>query len=52
LTTDGRTWRALSSPVAESLVAVEATDATTAVVRSATGLAFRTTDRGASWTRQ
>jgi len=51
LTTDARAWRRTSPPSAENLIAVEASDATTAVVRSAQGQAYRTTDGGVSWTR-
>jgi hypothetical protein len=51
LTTDARAWRRTSPPSSEDLIAVEASDAKTAVVRSAQGQAYQTTDGGASWTR-
>ena len=51
LTTDARTWRPLTPPSSEDLVAVDATDAAAAVVRAAGGQRFRTTDAGATWTR-
>jgi len=49
LTTDARAWRRVASPTTEDLVAVDATDASTATVRAATGAAFRTTDGGVTW---
>jgi hypothetical protein len=51
LTTDAKTWRRLTSPSPEDLVAVDAADATAAVVRAASGLRFRTLDGGGTWTR-
>ena len=48
LTTDARTWRPLTPPSSEDLVAVDATDAAAAVVRAAGGQRFRTTDAGAT----
>lgn len=49
LTTDARTWRRVTSPAAADLIAVDATDAATATVRTANGHAFRTIDGGATW---
>lgn len=51
VTTDVRTWRRVSSPVAADLVAVTAADARTATVRAVDGAQFRTTDGGATWMR-
>lgn len=51
VTTDARTWRRVSSPVAADLMAVTSTDARSATVRAADGTAFRTTDGGATWVR-
>jgi Putative zinc-finger len=51
LTTDARAWRRTSPPSSEDLNAVDARDATTAVVQSAQGQAYQTTDGGVSWTR-
>jgi Putative zinc-finger len=51
LTTDARAWRRTSPPSSEDLIAVDARDATTAVVRSAQSQAYQTTDGGVSWTR-
>jgi hypothetical protein len=51
LTTDGRTWQRVSPPAPADLVAVDATDGTAAVVRSAQGQAFKTSDAGATWTQ-
>lgn len=49
VTTDARAWQPAASPAADDLVAVDATDARTATVRTADGRAFRTTDGGATW---
>ena len=49
LTTDARTWRRVTPPAAADLIAVDATDAATATVRTANGRAFRTTDGGTTW---
>jgi len=49
LTTDGGQWRRLTFPVATDLVAVQATDASTATVTAADGRRFRTLDGGARW---
>ncbi|MGE0461484.1 MAG: zf-HC2 domain-containing protein [Vicinamibacterales bacterium] len=49
VTTDARTWRRVTSPAALDLAAVDATDATSATVRTANGRAFRTTDGGGTW---
>jgi hypothetical protein len=51
LTTDARTWRQVPRPTPTDLVAVDATDGGTAVVTTAAGQRFRTTDAGATWTR-
>jgi hypothetical protein len=49
VTTDARAWQPAASPSTDDLVAVDATDATTATVRTADGRAFRTTDGGLIW---
>jgi photosystem II stability/assembly factor-like uncharacterized protein len=49
LTTDGRTWRRLSFPVAAELTAVQATDARRAAVTTQDGRRFTTLDGGATW---
>jgi hypothetical protein len=50
-TTDGRTWRRVSSPTPEHVVGVEAMSEAAAVVRAAGGQRFSTGDAGATWTR-
>lgn len=50
-TTDALTWRPVTSPTPEPLVAVEATSEAAAVVRATDGQRFRTSDGGATWTR-
>jgi hypothetical protein len=49
VTTDARVWRRVASPTSDDLVAVEATDESTANVHTSTGAAFRTTDGGTTW---
>jgi photosystem II stability/assembly factor-like uncharacterized protein len=49
LSTDGREWRQVAAPAAIDLVAVQATDARTAMVTAADGRVFRTIDGGQSW---
>lgn len=50
-TTDAQTWRPVTSPTAENLVAVETTGEAAAVVRAAGGQRFSTSDGGTNWTR-
>ena len=50
LTADGRRWQRIAFPETVDLVAVQATDARTATVRTADGRALRTADGGATWT--
>ena len=50
LTTDAKSWRRLTVPTPEDLVSVDAVDARSAVVGSASGRSFRTTDAGSTWT--
>jgi photosystem II stability/assembly factor-like uncharacterized protein len=49
LSTDGRTFTHVSTPVAADLAAVQASDARTAVVTTADGRAFVTDDGGLTW---
>jgi photosystem II stability/assembly factor-like uncharacterized protein len=52
-TTDGRSWSLVAPPPAAAtadFVAIHASDAATATVRTADGRAFRTGDGGATWT--
>ena len=51
LSTDGTTWQLRPFPEAINLVAVRGTDAKTAVVTTADGRQFSTTDGGASWSK-
>ena len=50
-TTDGVAWARTTSPPADRLIAVSATDANTAVVTASDGRRFATSDGGASWGR-
>lgn len=53
VSTDARTWRRLASPdPSADLIAVTADDASTAVVTTADGRRYRTTDAGRTWTLQ
>ena len=47
--TDGRSWHRVPFPQAVDLIAVVATDATTATVTTAGGRTFTTTDGGRTW---
>ncbi|HEX5215025.1 MAG TPA: YCF48-related protein [Vicinamibacterales bacterium] len=49
LTTDGQIWRRLAFPELTALVAVTATDAVSATVRTADGRDFVTKDAGITW---
>ena len=49
LSTDGRRWQRLAFPDGADLIAIQATDARTAIVTTADGRRFRTTDGGISW---
>jgi hypothetical protein len=49
LSTDGRTWRRVPFPEMTDLTAVQATDALTAIVTTATNRRFRTADGGRTW---
>lgn len=51
LSTDGTTWQLRPFPEAVNLTAVRAIDAKTAVVTTADGRQFSTTDGGATWSR-
>jgi hypothetical protein len=51
LSTDARTWRRVSFSENADLVAVGATDASTATVTTADGRKFSTSDGGATWDR-
>lgn len=51
-TTDGHIWHALSSPVATGLVAVVARGEAAAIVRTADGSTYETTDAGSSWRKR
>ena len=48
-TTDGKHWQKLASPTPVNLAAVSAQDAVSAVVTTAGGLRFATTDGGRTW---
>ena len=51
LSTDGESWRRLSSPdVTADLVAVTARDAVAATVTTADGRRYTTIDAGGTWT--
>lgn len=50
LSTDRQTWRRVAFPEAVDLTAVTASDARSAVVRTADGRTFSTADGGATWT--
>jgi hypothetical protein len=50
LTTDGKKWRAIESPADVDFVQVEASSADSAVVTSAQGHKFETSDGGKHWT--
>jgi photosystem II stability/assembly factor-like uncharacterized protein len=50
VTVDGRRWQRVAFPENVDVVAVEASDARTALVRTAGGRAFRTADGGGTWT--
>ena len=52
VTTDGVRFVRVTAPAVVDLVSVVATDARSAVVTSADGRRFRTTDQGATWTPQ
>jgi len=49
LSTDGRTFARVSTPVAADLAGVQASDARTAVVTAVDGRAFATDDGGLTW---
>jgi hypothetical protein len=49
LTTDGQTWQRVAFPESLDLVAVQATDARSAVITAADRRQFRTTNAGISW---
>ena len=49
LSTDGVTFRQVTKPVDADLVAIEASDARTATVRTADGRVFETVNAGATW---
>jgi hypothetical protein len=49
LSTDGRRWQRVAFPDEADLIAIQATDARTAIVTTADGRRFRTTDGGVSW---
>jgi photosystem II stability/assembly factor-like uncharacterized protein len=49
LTTDGRTWRRIEFPVRTDLSSIRAIDARNAVVTTADGREFVTSDAGATW---
>jgi hypothetical protein len=49
LSTDGRRWQRMAFPDGADLTAIQATDARTAIVTTADGRRFRTTDGGVSW---
>ena len=52
MTADGLTWQRTTSPAADSLVAVTASDADHATVTTRDKRAFVTADRGRTWTRR
>jgi hypothetical protein len=52
LTTDGTTWRRLDFPETTDLSAVRATDARSAVVTTASGREYETSNGGATWLRR
>ena len=49
LSTDGRTFARVSTPVDADLASVQASDARTSVVTTADGRAFVTNDGGLTW---
>jgi putative zinc finger protein len=49
ISTDGVRFTRVTAPVTANLIAIAAADARSAVVTTADGRRFRTTDRGASW---
>jgi hypothetical protein len=49
LSTDGRRWQRVAFPDGADLIAIQATDARTAIVTTADGRRFRTADGGVSW---
>lgn len=49
LSADARTWRRIAFPEVTDLTAITATDARTAVVTTADGRTFATTDGGVTW---
>jgi hypothetical protein len=51
LSTDARTWQRVSFPESADLIAVRATDASTATVTTADGRRLSTADGGATWDR-
>ena len=51
LTTNGIDWRRVTSPTMLDIRTVEATDSRTAIVTTADGQRFRTTDGGVTWER-
>jgi photosystem II stability/assembly factor-like uncharacterized protein len=51
LSADGATWQLRPFPEAINLAAVRAIDAKTAVVTTADGRQFSTTDGGATWSK-
>jgi Photosynthesis system II assembly factor YCF48/Putative zinc-finger len=52
LSTDARTWRRVMFPESADLVAVQATDESTATVTTADGRKFSTSDGGLTWDRE
>lgn len=52
LSTDARTWRRVTFPESADLVAVQATDDSTATVTTADGRKFSTSDGGLTWDRE
>jgi photosystem II stability/assembly factor-like uncharacterized protein len=50
-TGDGSTWRRLPFPESADLTAIEASSDTTAIVTTADGRTFGTSDGGVTWTR-
>jgi photosystem II stability/assembly factor-like uncharacterized protein len=49
LSTDGEHWQRLNSPTSANLAAVSAIDASSAVVTTADGRRFSTSDGGRTW---